>query len=289
MNIIRNSIVRLVGRQQIDRPALDRFLEELGVPSWETDTDHAAEELIEVAGRTCYLSFSKPRPGGNAAYVENILDSGHGSVVEHAVWNFLITGVSRSFSHELVRHRAGTAFSQLSQRYVDESVAEYVCPDVIANDPELFEVWRRTVEQAHEGYLELASRLTSKIEADKYEADCDHVRDAGPKGENPATFEAWRTVLKRDQRTEMRKAARQAARSVLPNATETKIFLTVNARASRWMIEQRCSRYAEPEIRKVFYQVWVLLKQEAPNLFSDYIETPLPDGTVELTTPYRKV
>ena len=84
-------------------------------------------DLNEVAGRTCYMSFGKGRKS-NEEYLENILSSKHGSVLEHAVWNLLITGVSRALTHELVRHRAGFGYSQLSQRYVDESEARYVVP-----------------------------------------------------------------------------------------------------------------------------------------------------------------
>ena len=105
--IIREPSVRLVGRLTIDEAELSGFLEDEGVESWKTDTDVAAQKLVEVAGRLCYKSYAKPRPGGNAAYLGHILEVGHGSVIEHAVYNFIITGVSRSFTHELVRHRAG--------------------------------------------------------------------------------------------------------------------------------------------------------------------------------------
>src|SRR5581483_6388353 len=226
--------------------------------SWQTDTEVAAEELCETAGRVCYMSFAKPRPGGNSTYLHHIKESGHGSVLEHAVWNFLFTGVSRSLTHELIRHRAGMGFSQLSQRYVDESVAEYVEPDLIAADPELHALWLDAVRHSHAAYVRLAEGLAEKM---KDEPD----------------------------RTARRKAARQAARSVLPNATETKIFCTMNARAIRNFLEQRGSRHAEPEIRKLANKVLDVVQREAPNLFSDYERISLPDGTVELTTPYRKV
>src|SRR5205085_802877 len=90
-------------------------------------------------------------------------------------------------------------------------------------------------------------------------------------------------------RTLRRKLARQAARSVLPNATETKIFVTANARALRHFIELRASRHAEVEIRKLAVQVLKILQSEAPHIFSDYQLVPLPDGTFEATTPHRKV
>ena len=90
-------------------------------------------------------------------------------------------------------------------------------------------------------------------------------------------------------RTLRRKLARQAARSVLPNATETKIFVTANARAIRHFIELRGNRHAETEIRKLAVQVLKIMQREAPNLFGDYELMPLPDGTFEATTQHRKV
>src|SRR5437870_7155118 len=97
------------------------------------------------------------------------------------------------------------------------------------------------------------------------------------------------TYQDQPDRTLRRKLARQAARSVLPNATETKIFVTANARALRHFIELRGSRHAETEIRKLAVQVLRIMQREAPNLFGDYELIPLPDGTCEATTTHRKV
>src|SRR5690242_5411287 len=104
VRIIHEPSVYLVGRQTVDATVVDRFLADHGV-SWKTDTEVAGEHLAEVAGRLCYMSFAKPRPGGNKAYLDHILEVGHGSVLEHAVWNFVFAGISRSCTHELVRHR----------------------------------------------------------------------------------------------------------------------------------------------------------------------------------------
>src|SRR5262249_42298130 len=156
---LREPAVYLVGRQVVGAAELDRFLSEHGV-SWQTDTEVAGEYLAEVAGRVCYMSFARPRPGGNKTYLGHILEVGHGSVLEHAAWNFIFTGISRSLTHELIRHRAGWGYSQLSQRYVDESVAEYVEPDVIADDPELHALWLDAVEHAHRAYVKLVEKLT---------------------------------------------------------------------------------------------------------------------------------
>ncbi|MCE2803851.1 MAG: FAD-dependent thymidylate synthase [Gemmataceae bacterium] len=257
MRILRDPQIYLLGRQSTDQGEVDRFLSDHGV-AWQTDTDVAGEHLVEVAGRVCYMSFAKPRPGGNQAYIHHILEVGHGSVLEHAVWNFLITGVSRSFTHELVRHRAGMGYSQLSQRYVDESVAEYVEPDCIADNPAAHQIFQETVQAAHDGYRKLVDILSEKF-ADE------------------------------PDRTLRRKKARQAARSVLPNATETKIFVTANGRSLRHFLEMRGSRHAEDEIRKVAVAMLRILQKESPNLFGDYTLAKLEDGTFEIETPFRKV
>src|SRR5436309_1285843 len=161
VRVLREPTVYVLGRQQISAPELDRFLADHGV-TWQTDTEVAAEHLVEAAGRVCYMSFAKPRPGGNQTYIGHILEVGHGSVLEHAVWNLLFTGVSRSLTHELIRHRAGWGYSQLSQRYVDESVAEYVVPDEIAADSESYRIWLEAIAQSHRAYMLLAERLQER-------------------------------------------------------------------------------------------------------------------------------
>ncbi|MBI1830745.1 MAG: FAD-dependent thymidylate synthase [Planctomycetes bacterium] len=257
IKIIREPTVYVMGRQTVNDAELDRFLADHGV-SWQTDTLIAGEHLVETAGRICYMSFAKPRPGGNQAYIGHILEVGHGSVLEHAVWNLLFTGVSRSLTHELIRHRAGFGYSQLSQRYVDESITEYVEPDCIANDPELHQLWLDAVGDCHKAYMQLTEKLLRVFEVEP-------------------------------NKTLRRKLARQAARSILPNATETKIFVTANARALRHFIELRGNRHAETEIRKLAIAVLKVLQAEAPNLFGDYRLIPLDDGTFEAATEHRKV
>lgn len=248
--------VYLVGRQNIDSAAVDRFLADEGA-SWATDTEVGAERLVEISGRLCYMSYGKGRKS-NAEYIGHILSVGHGSVLEHAVYNFVITGVSRSFTHELVRHRAGFGYSQLSQRYVDESDTDFVEPGCIAEDPALHALWVEAVGAAHAAYVKLVDGLAAKF------ADV-------------------------DDKTLRRKMARQAARSVLPNATETKIFVTANARAWRHFIELRCNEHAETEIRIVAGMILQALQAEAPNIFGDYRRVALPDGTFAAQTPNQKV
>lgn len=256
--ILRDPKVYLVGRQTVDDAAVAEFLADHEVAHWTTDTDEAGEALVEIAGRLCYLSFAKPRPGGNKAYIGHILEVGHGSVLEHAVFNFILTGVSRSFTHELIRHRAGFGYSQLSQRFVDESDASFVEPDAIADDPELHRIWVEAIEQSHDAYRRLAEGLSARF--------------AGI-----------------EDRTLRRKKAREAARSVLPNATETKIFVTANARALRHFIEMRGDAAADAEIRKVALAILEIVRAESPHLFGDYTIVETPDGGRAVTTPHRKV
>lgn len=257
MRFIRKPQVYLVGRQTISEEELARFLNDHNKASWKTDTEVGAEQLCEVAGRICYMSFGKGRKT-NEEYLGHILDVGHGSVLEHATWNLVFAGVSRSFTHELVRHRAGFGYSQLSQRYVDESETDFVEPDCIAEDPELHALFVETCENAQNAYVKLVDKLAAKF------------KDVG-------------------DRTMRRKMARQAARSVLPNATETKIFVTANARGLRNFIELRASEHAETEIRKVAVQVLEVMRREAPNIFGDYTLHDLPDGSQEARTKNRKV
>jgi thymidylate synthase (FAD) len=258
LEIIRDPKVYFVGRQTIDQAELNRFLADHEVQHWSTDTEQAGEKLVEIAGRLCYMSFAKPRPGGNRNYIGHILEVGHGSVLEHAVFNLIFTGVSRSFTHELVRHRAGFAYSQLSQRFVDESEASFVEPDPIATDPELHRLWLDAIVASQTAYKRLADGLAARF------ADI-------------------------PDKTLRRKKAREAARSVLPNATETKIFVTANARAWRHFIEMRGDAAADNEIRKVALATLRVLQAESPNLFGDYTVVDLPEGGQAVETSFRKV
>lgn len=256
LKIIREPRVRLVGRQVVDPVAVADFLAEHEL-TWTTDTEVGAEVLAEMAGRLCYLSYGKGRRT-NREFVGHLIEVGHGSVLEHCVWSFVITGVSRSLTHELVRHRAGWAYSQLSQRYVNESESPYVEPAVIAEDPALHATWTAAVNVARAAY----DRLVEGLE---------------------------RRYANEPDATLRRKLARQAARSVLPNATETRIFVTANARALRHFIEMRGAAAADVEIRAVALQLLRLMRREAPSLFADYEVEPLPDGGEVVRTPHPKV
>jgi thymidylate synthase (FAD) len=253
MNIITKPSVYLVGKQELNSLDCAEFLEAHNVEYWNSDTDNASEHLVEIAGRLCYMSFAKPRPGGNKAYIDHILEVGHGSVLEHAVYSMIFTGVSRSLTHELVRHRAGMSYSQLSQRYVDESDCAFVVPPSITLESESGAWWASCVGRALGQYQAMIESLEMRF------AD---ITD----------------------KTLKRKKIRETARAVLPNCTETKIFVTGNARAWRHFLELRGSIHADAEIQRLAIAVLKVLQAESPNLFGDYTVT---DQGIE--TKWRKV
>jgi thymidylate synthase (FAD) len=238
MEIIRRPNVTLVAWTGFRKP---EGLE------WKTDTDAPAEQLIEMAGRSCYQSWSNPAGRTNAEYIGNMLDHGHLSVIEHANATFYVTGVSRSLTHELVRHRH-LSFSQLSQRFVPERDSNFIEPDPIAADPELHEIFLESVRAAQAAYDRLAARLEERFAS---------VED----------------------RTLRRKLARQAARSVMPNATETQIVVTGNLRAWRDFVRKRGTEHADVEIRRLAVEILRQVRELAPAVFSDFEIQTLPDGS----------
>jgi thymidylate synthase (FAD) len=216
------------------------------------------ERLAEFAGRLCYMSQHNPAKRETREYLENIKKQGHGSVLEHANYSLLLEGVSRSLTHELVRHRAGFAYSQLSQRYVDESQACFVIPPAVIGDDALEATWRAQVEQAQAVYVALVDQLMARY--------------------------GWVT-----DKVHRRKMAREAARAVLPNATETKIVVTGNARAWRTMLELRSSEGAELEIRRAAVATLRLLQREAAGFFSDFEIYDAEDRREAARVGYHKV
>ncbi len=221
---------------------------------WSTDADGGAA-LVEFAGRACYQTWSKPNPktATNAAYIAHIIDVGHFAVLEHATATFYITGLSRSCTHELVRHRH-FSYSQLSQRYVPEHVARVVMPPGIDGDPELERMFLDAVDASRAAYTDLLAGLEAEL------------------GDAPG-------------QTLRRKQARQAARAVLPNATETRIVVTGNYRAWRHFIAMRASEHADVEIRRLAIECLRQLVDVAPQVFGDFDIYILADGTEVATSP----
>jgi thymidylate synthase (FAD) len=237
--------VQVVAQTQFTPPA--------DVP-WETDAD-GGQALAEFAGRACYESWSKPNPATatNAGYLRHLLEVGHLSVLEHGTVSMYVTGISRSLSHELVRHRH-FSYSQLSQRYVPERDAEMVEPALIAEDPELHALFLAATGAAIQAYDQLLDGLEQRI--------------AG-----------------RPSATLRRKQARQAARAVLPHATETRILVTGNYRAWRHFVAMRASEHADVELRELAITCLRELQRVAPNVFGDFRISALADGSEVAASP----
>ncbi|MDY0059038.1 MAG: FAD-dependent thymidylate synthase [Myxococcota bacterium] len=232
---------------------------ELGFPRSGQDTGTDAERLIEAAGRVCYDSYGKGR--GSADYHRHLQEVGHGSVTEHALWSFLLAGVSRGLTHELVRHRVGVAYAQRSTRYVDEQESPWIVPPLFreqASDPPEVAALRRQAcaelarvrQEACTGYARLLG-LGQELLAQTHP------------GLEPA---------------ERRKLLRGAARSVLGQGLATSIVFSANLRALIHICQMRGVRHAEAEIRIVAAQLAAIMRAEVPAYFADLELTDAPDG-----------
>lgn len=246
--------VYLVARPTIVWESFESYLRDVGATEWLASRDvygNDAHDMVEAAGRMCYRSWA---PGLNPnvtrvradqrQYLANILSSGHGSVLEHANYSFIFHGVSRVFTHELVRHRAGTAISQESMRYVRLDDIPFWMPEWAQEDEALrtnIEAINGTIENFLEWYT------------DYYKLD------------DPLTpFH-----VKKEKTSFMRR--------IVGNGVGTDIFWTANIRALRHVIEARTDKAAEEELRLVFDEVARIMIEEAPDFFQDFMH--MPDGS----------
>jgi thymidylate synthase (FAD) len=264
--------VVMLAKPQVGVEGMRGFLEgydpELGFGDYVDDPTvlPPASALLKTAGQVCYASFGPKRTWNENAerYFANLSSSGHGSVYEHATFTFLCYGISRSNTHEVVRHRAGTAFSQLSQRFVSGKVLRFVERPEYQDVPSLHKRFEERIDHLAREYEEVAEELLA-------------LQDEGD------------PHLVAEARTDRRKRVQQAARSVLPNESETLLVMSGNVRAWRHIIEMRTDAHAESEIRDLFFRVFLCLRTAEPVLFGDYEIEPYPDGTCGARTEWRKV
>jgi thymidylate synthase (FAD) len=223
-----------------------------GVP-WETDAD-GGQALVEFAGRAVYEAWDRPNPATatNRGYVRHVLDVGHLALLEHATVTVYVTGISRAVAHELVRHRH-LSTSQLSPRHVPERAA-VVEPAVIAADPDLHARFLAATDAALAAYEELLDGLEERF------------------ADSP-------------QATLRRRQARQAARTVLPDALETRLVVTGNYRAWRHFIGMRGSEHVDAELRELALACLRALRGVAPHAFEDFRISSLADGTEVAASP----
>ncbi len=241
--LIRLSIIR----KEL-KPEVNKYKNCVGKTHW-IDDWKGQVYCVEVPNNTLYV-----RRNGKPVWCGN-------SCIEHATFNFMIWNISRTLSHELVRHRVAS-FSQLSQRYVDSSSVAFVVPpamqELSKTDPDAYRMWVEHCEKSRQLYQELTTKLS----------------------------EMYKDI---ESNLERRKKARQAARSVLPGCTETKIFVTMNARAVRHLIELRASAAADVEIRKLAVKVYQILEDKAPLFLHGMEKIKLEDGTEGVESTFRRV
>lgn len=245
----------LISKPDIDREAIKAFLFDYGFPSrFATDHEHSAEQLSATASRTCYQSFDSGRSPDE--HLKHLVEVGHGSVFTHANFSLLVTGISRSLSHELIRHHVGTGVSQLSQRFVDDpEELNFVIP------PALLPYWHGDSEA-----------MVRFIEGRKVDVEA---------------YKYWLEFYK--SKGLSKKQAAEAARAVLPNCVETRLVFSGNIRAWRNIWEQRCSEHADAEIRRFACKSYELIYPYCPTICDDYTRVKLEDGTFSLETPHRKI
>lgn len=262
----------LVARPDVDLSGLRPFLEGFGAElDFAQYLDDPVElppgtSLIKTAGQECYASFSPRRTLNEDAdrYLDNILASGHGSVLEHANFSLHLYGLPRSDSHEEVRHRAGFAYSQLSQRYVSGRVLRFVeRPEFRSND---------RLHARFEHRIDMLAREYEEVAQELYEQQA-----------------AGSGILSADARTDLRKKVQQAARAVLPNETETFMIVTGNIRAWRHFVNMRASTHADVSIRSLAVLAFLCLRAGEPLLWADARLFRHTDGTLAVDMTYPKV
>lgn len=251
------------------RPFLQGFDAEYGFEEYADDPHwlNETEAIIKMAGQGCYASYGPNRTHNTEEeckkYLNNIKKQKHGSVVEHSHITLFFYGVSRSLTHELVRHRLVDGPSQLSQRYVDGKVLRFVERPEYQNFDELHKTFERWIELSEEEYAKRRALMFDFLKT------------------NPEFMKM--------HPTDRRKAQNQAARSCLPNETETHIYITANLRSWRHINEMRASEHAEVEIRNMAIRAFLCFYFIAPTIFSDYEIKEFSDGTFTVETDYIKI
>jgi thymidylate synthase (FAD) len=291
VRLLTSPKVYLIARPQIVEEGLNKFLEEQNLV-WPTPVDGVkdAERLVEVAGRCCYMSFGKKAGSKtNLRYLQNLIGinedgswkdgPAHGSVCEHPTWSFLIVGSGRGFSHEQVRHRTGWAYSQLSTRYCDFEREEeegtwepgFCMPPLSQLSEDSMNLFSEKLKQSQKAYCDILNLIESDLLKNK---------------------DFMKTLSKYDDKEKkrmLRKAARGAARDILPIATEAIMTMSANARAIWNCIVLRGNEHAEAVIRNVYVQISRIMEQEMPSLFRGINYEKCWDGTEIVIMPRDKL
>lgn len=246
--------VYLIAKPQLNILGIEEFLEDNNL-TW-NEPEHASDgdRLPEFAGRICYVSFGdKQGRHGNDKYLKNLISQGHGSVLEHANYSFLVTKASRGFTHEMVRHRAGFAYSQESTHFINYNPesGNISIPQLIKDNPDLYKRVLENAKISFENYAEIYNAL--RVEGiDK-------------------------------------KVACSLSRGMLPIGIESKLVFTGNVRALRHFMVMRGNEHNVGEIRHVALQTYDLLNKECPNMLYDMHKEEFSPGQYKIVAEHNKV
>lgn len=265
----------LIAQTMFDPSALRPFLKGMGNDEVTSPTQYGQDmvdtleegliseggALTMFAGQICYLALGEKRtkPQDADKYFDNIMKQSHGSILEHSSYTFLLYGVDRAVTHELVRHRLA-AYSQVSQRYVGVDALRFCMPYEAQGSPE----------------LEGMALIDFEYDFHRYSRWIKAYMEKYPQREG-------------ESKTEHRKRIQSTARRCLPNWVEAPIVVTANLRAWRHMLTMRCSRHADVAIRRACYPVYQAVRIACPEAFLDWTTEVLPDGSTEARPTYVKV
>lgn len=211
-----------------------------------------AEELIASAGKLCYSPvgvddiYQKLDKESTQKYIDMLVSLGHESPLEHASFTFAAEGVSRTLTHQLVRHRLAS-YSQQSQRYVKIDSFEYIIPPAIEKDLKAKEIFIKAMEADQKTYMDLTDILFKK--------NYNELINNG--------------LSEKEAKSKAEKISIEDARYVFPNACETKIVFTMNARTLLHFFSLRCCNRAQWEIRNLAYEMVKICKSIYPSLFKN--------------------
>jgi thymidylate synthase (FAD) len=284
-----------IAKTSVDRDQVKKWLDYLGANEFDVPQEGVVADpalLIALAAKRCYLSFqnglnpniTKVRKD-MTEYLDNILASGHGSVLEHSSWSFAIEGVSRVFTGEMNRHRAGVAISEGSMRYIRFNDIPYWIPTSIQFTPEelaLADKFGSTplnVKVALEGGLDKKPTATERdlltLALKKFRTQEVFKRHFSQTEVDYAELqEIWKDELAPTSKFHAKKQITSMLRRIIPMGVATGGVWTLNLRAMRHVLALRASPAAEEEIALVFSKIGAIMRSQEPMLFGDFTETP---------------
>lgn len=255
--------VYLIASTQLCRPSLNEYFKDIGASEWFTsNTEERDGQLLpEIAGRLCYRSFgtelnkniTRVRQG-NYKYLSNVLASKHGSVLEHCQVSFILHNVSRVFTHELVRHRVGTAISQESLRYVRLDELKAWLPSVFDQEDRTFV--RNIFSELEKSYTKIESKHEELFKGRSFS---------------------------------LKKKLTSALRRFMPSGMATSLLWSANFRTLLNVVDMRTSPHAEEEIQLVFNQIAKECLHRWPNIFQAWERQEQSNGYIHYSLPNGRI